>query len=57
MKNEMDYLNIPTDLMAVGACTTDVALGQLQSPFEDLAQWLLTRFRCLEKLVSGTKAS
>jgi hypothetical protein len=44
-RSEMDYLNGPEDLMAVGASTADGALGQLQSSAEDL-------IRCLEKLVS-----
>jgi hypothetical protein len=52
-QSEMDYLNAPTDLMAVGASTTDGALSQLQGPVEDLAKWLLTRFHSLERLVSN----
>ena len=52
-QSEMDYLNHPQDLMAVGASTTDGALSQLQGPVEDLVKWLLTRFRSLERLVSN----
>jgi hypothetical protein len=51
-QSEMNYLNVPADLMSVGASTTDAALLQLQGPVEDLAKWLLTRFRSLEGLVS-----
>jgi hypothetical protein len=53
-RSEMDYLHTSPDLMAVGASTTDGALGQLQNPVEDAAKWLLTRFHCLEKLVSNS---
>jgi hypothetical protein len=53
---ERSYLDASRDLMAVGAFTTDGALGQLQGPVEDLANWLLTRFHCLEKLVSSSNS-
>jgi hypothetical protein len=49
---QRDRLHVPADLMSVGASTTDAALLQLQGPVEDLAKWLLTRFRSLEGLVS-----